>query len=1011
MNTQMLRSLMVALVLSIPLQVHAQVGDSTGNIVGNVENLGSGSYSVTATSPSTGRTRTATIGADGNFRFSQLPTGAYELSITRDGKVVARDNFSVGLDGNTAARFRLADPNTLAEVVVNSSRVTGDVYSTDSGLVLSTEEIHLLPVEHNMVGVSMLAPGTVLGDAKFGLSGGQGLVSFGGSSVAENSCYINGLEVTNTRQGLGCGEVPFEFYQEFQVKTGGYSAQYGRTTGGVLNAVTKSGTNEWEFTAGLGFEPKSLYEKGNISRGSGGLGSGTGGTGTGGVFRNTTKDEAGLTEAWVTAAGPIIKDRLFLFAIVNPRDKSSNFAGQTNGTDEFAIDNEYRRLESSGKDNLFWGAKVDWDINDDHRLSAWGYSNRSDATDVHYGFNGETGVIGTTATQTRIRKRGGEAKSVTYRGHFFDNFTVSAMWGKLETQYQSDPDNTVDCPTVNDQRPGLPGGRILGCGPGGQFGSNNDSNDQIRLDLEWALGSHVLRAGYDKQTRDSQNISVPIGGHSWTYRTLANLGTLQTTNGPFTNTTGAPLQYVRDRIFSNENFGGAFSSDLKAYYLEDEWQLNDNITVYAGLRKDQLTNKGAGDVVFASFDQSWAPRVGFSWDPTGAGSNKFYGTFGRYYLPIANNTNFRVGGGISDISSFYRYTGVNSADGQPTGTTLLPCASGSCVSVNSVGRPPTKDEFQAKEANPFYKDEIIFGYERTLGDEYSMELIGVYRNTGATLDDYCGPVANPGYCTLVNPGSGGSWSAGPGDPLVFHSAAEIGLPKAVNKYKSVQLKLNRATDKLRYSFVYALGKSYGNFEGAVKSDITQADAGITQDFDFPALMDGAYGDLPNDRRHSFKFYGTYNLTENLTAGWNSTLTSGRPLSAFGAGYTSDDPAIFGSYGDTYYLFTNTCTTAGAVGPCTATNVQADKIYTYTGRGNNGRTPWLFSLDASMGYAFQTGNVDWSANLNIYNVLNIQEGVMTNEHAENGEGIANEFFGSTYYWQQPRHVRLSIQAKF
>src|SRR5690606_7930803 len=96
---------------------------------------------------------------------------------------------------------------------------------------------------------------------------------------------------------------------------------------------------------------------------------------------------------------------------------------------------------------------------------------------------------------------------------------------------------------------------------------------------------------------------------------------------------------------------------------------------------------------------------------------------------------------------------------------------------------------------------------------------------------------------------------------------------------------------------YTWSKSYGNTEGLVKSDIGQDDAGITQDFDFPELMDGAYGSLPNDRRHTFKAYGAYALTEDLTIGANFLLQSGRPTTAFGIGHPNGRP----SYGDTFYV--------------------------------------------------------------------------------------------------------------
>jgi hypothetical protein len=1004
--------MLVAMATFVSFSTFAAIGESTGNLVGSLSNMGEGEYSVNATDPSTGRSRNASVSADGSFRFSQLPLGQYDVTVTQDGKVVARDTFTVSLNSTSAARFDLSQ-STVEEIVVTATRVTGDVYSTDSGLILSKSDIDLMPVAANVTGISLLAPGVVLGDSRFGLAGGPGLASFGGSSVAENSCYINGLEVTNTRQGLGCGEIPWEFYDEFQVKTGGYSAQYGRTTGGVLNAVSKSGSNEWEFGVGAAFEPGSLYEEGQVSRGGGGLGNNTGGAGTGRIFRDSRQDENSLFEYWVTASGPIIEDKLFIYAIVNPRDQQQDFSSQTS-TQAYTRDNEFREIERSGSDNVFWGTKIDWDVTDYQRLSFFAYSNRNDGIDVHFPKDSITDVISDTPNQTIIRKRGGEAQSISYQGTFFDDFTVSAMWGTIETEYTSDPDDTVTCPSVTDNRSPAPANPITGCGPGGQFGTNTDENTQVRLDLEWNIGDHLVRTGLDQQDRESTNLSIPIGGHRWTYQTLLPNASIQGNAGPiYTKNTGAPIDFTFDRIFSNEEGGGKFSSELTAYYIEDEWQFNDSLVFYIGARKDQLTNSGATGVVFADFDQEWAPRLGLSWDPTGNGQNKVYSTWGRYYLPIANNTNFRVAAGINDTTVYYNYTGVDSATGSPTGTAPISGDLTGSTVVNSVAQAPTQDQFQAAEADPFYKDEFILGYERLLGDEYSAELRFVYRDTGATLDDYCGFYANPGYCTLVNPGFGGSWSEFEGGPLTFYSAETIGLPKGRNEYTSLQMQVNRASEDLNYSFIYAWGRSVGNFEGAVKSDIVQADAGITQDFDFPALMDGADGYLPNDRRHVFKFFGSYRFAENWTAGWNASLASGRPLSVYGSGYPDQGANVFGSYGDTYYLFTNTCNTPTGVAACPDDAAQEDKIYRFTGRGNNGRTPWLTSLDASLTYAFQTGNIDWTTSLQVFNLLDIQEVTHINEHAEarRSEGNPNEFFGAPYGWQQPRHVRLSLQARF
>ena len=289
-KTKTLWSIVAGAMMFIALNAYG--ASASGNIAGTLENMSSGAYSVNAADESTGRSRDTGVSGDGDFRFTQLPIGTYVLSVSHDGNVVARDTFKVTLNGTTTALFPLEQQSaSIEEIVVTASAPSYDTYATDSGLVLDEEELDLLPIARNLTAVSMLAPGVVLGESKFGLSGGTGFASFGGSSISENSCYINGLEVTNTSQGLGCGAVPFEFYDQFQVKTGGYSAQYGRTTGGVLNAVTKSGSNEWEFGVGIAIEPGSLYEEGKISRGSGGLGGNSGGVGTGRVFRDSRDDE------------------------------------------------------------------------------------------------------------------------------------------------------------------------------------------------------------------------------------------------------------------------------------------------------------------------------------------------------------------------------------------------------------------------------------------------------------------------------------------------------------------------------------------------------------------------------------------------------------------------------------------------------------------------------------------------------------------------------------------------
>ncbi|NCP66530.1 MAG: TonB-dependent receptor [Paraglaciecola sp.] len=996
----------MAVIASMGLATPVFADNTTSNIVGQISASDYSQYKIVLKDPKTGLTREIQLSDSGSFRFAQLPTGEYDIQVSKNGVVVAEEKTRLSLGSNSTLDFDFLAADGTERIEVTGGRISAvDVTSTDSGLVIGELEIDRMPISRNVTAIALLASGTVLGaESGFSSPNSGGLASFGGASVAENSCYINGMEVTNTSQGLGCGSVPFEFYKEFQVKTGGYSAQFGRTTGGVLNAVTKSGSNEWEFAATGQITPKSLREDGNISYSAGGANGPV-------VFRNQTLDEFSQTDFTLSASGPLIEDTLFIYALINPRDVQNDFASQTSGRFQYAPDNVFIKRDSSGSDNLFWGAKIDWLITDDHKLTLFGYSDRSDTTSESYNFNPNTAVIG-DLTQTTIRKRGGTLKSLTYKGNFTDELTVSAMYGEIETEYTNTPSN-LDCPSVADNRNVPASQKITSCGAGGTFGVNVDNNKQTRIDIEYAFEEHLLRVGYDKQQRDTNRTSAPITGHNWTYSTLAPNGSLQGNNGNlYTNNTGAAQDYVFDRIFEG---GGGFTTDLTAYYIEDEWQLTDDLRLNLGLRRDEFDNAGVTGLTFSSFKTDVAPRLGFSWDPTGDGDSKVFGTYGRYYLPVPNNTNFRAASGVSDITTYYTFTGSDST-GAATGLSPITGNLASSQVINSVPNPAIQEAFQSEEAEPFSKDEWILGYETQLTDDFSMTVRGIFREVATALDDYCGPLASQSTCTLLNPGSDATWQLdNDGDSIPdagsrrTYTAAEIGLPEANNEYTSLQTTINYQGESFRATLAYTWSRSVGNFEGAVKSDIGQADAGITTDFDFPALQDGSQGYQANDRRHVFKLFGSYDVTDDLTLGFNSYLQSGRPLSAFGQGYPSNDANIYGSYGDTFYLYTNQCPDTNGDGMCQV----SEKIYQYIPRGTVGRTPWVFNLDLSANYSFEVSDIEMRATLNIYNVLNNQSVTAQNEHYENrrAEGVFNPYYNAAYTWQTPRYVELGFEARF
>ena len=230
----------------------AMAQSATGAVAGRA-NAGD---QITITNTATGASRTVTVEGNGSYRLTQLPIGDYRLQVKRGGADVGDEvGVNVSLGGTTTVNLG-ADGGVvnLNAVQVVGSRVVNrvDVRSTESATNINREELSKLPVDQSLSSVALLAPGVINSGATFG-----GL-SFGGSSVAENAVYINGLNVTDPYRRQGFSTVPFGFYEEFQVKTGGYSAEFGRSTGGVINAVTRSGSNEFRAGAEVTLEPSAF---------------------------------------------------------------------------------------------------------------------------------------------------------------------------------------------------------------------------------------------------------------------------------------------------------------------------------------------------------------------------------------------------------------------------------------------------------------------------------------------------------------------------------------------------------------------------------------------------------------------------------------------------------------------------------------------------------------------------------------------------------------------------------
>ncbi|MGB5581900.1 MAG: TonB-dependent receptor [Woeseia sp.] len=961
----------VVLILGLATSVQAQ--QSGGSIRGSVYGADSGTV-VEVIDTARGTSKSESTGSDGSFRFDGLNTGKYEVRVRHGGKVVDTAVVTVGL-GSATTVYMATTAEAIEEIVTTGTRVAAlDTSIAESGLVISSEALLEMPVQRDLAAVALLAPGTSRGDYRFGDSGN---VAFAGSSIAENTSFINGLNTTNFRTGVGFSQVPFEFYDTLQVKTGGYSAKYGRSTGGVMNARSKSGTNDWNFGLNVYYETETDTSPETYL-----------------AANDLDKDDT--TNIDLFASGPIIKDRLFFYALYSDNAEDERYAGLQSERD---FDYEV--------DEGFWGVKLDGYITDNHHVEYTAFSDKRDGIEATFGFDPLTQQRGTYLGDTTY-KEGGDNWVATYTGDITDSFQISATYGENEAN------RTTQSATANEPVVYIYDGGFNAVGNWTSFfvESGQDKREMTRIDLNWIVGDHDLSLGFDSEVNSAENFTVPSGGVYWL------LDPFNTYNG-CTATECPRGASVRRRTYAS---GGNFETTSDAFYIQDVWEMNENWTFELGLRNESFENLNGEGNVFVEVKDQWAPRLAAVWDPAGDGRSKFFANYGLYYLPIAANTNIRMAGGETYIHDYYDWDGtsVNAADNSPTNL-------GPIYETVVFGNGEVPDTRSVTDSNieAMYQSEIILGYQRNLESGWELGMKGIYRNLETTIEDIAIDAA------VIDYYDANGWSLIPGDELAcddgagtpdrdcgvrdyftgFHqyvltnpgndmsvyipeqdeqinlTGAQLGYPKAERQYGAIEFTFARPfLDNWGLTGSYTWSHSWGNHEGYVKSDNGQDDAGITQNFDQPGLTDNSYGNLPNDRRHTIKVFGSYQLENGVRFGGNFFWQSGRPLSCFGVHPTDVFAADYGA--DSHF--------------CNGKGVK---------RGSLGTTPDIMTVDLSAQYAMEMGRTNMLFVLDVFNVFDSQNATVINEFAETDGGTPDPDYGKIRQFQQPRTVRLSARVRF
>src|SRR3954451_18451060 len=320
---------------------------TTGSIEGSVSDTTGASVpgiSVRVTSPNLISAQTATTDDSGRFKILNLPPGRYAVSVeaTKGFAKFEKSDVEVNLSRNSSVEIQLQPAGAQASVTItDTAGAAVDVSNNTAGSNVSSDQFSNFPTQRTVQGLYTIAP-TVTRSGLRDATGRDRDPSVGGSSGPENNYILDGVNTTDPAFGGSGANLPFEFVQEVEIKTGAYGPEYGKSTVGIFNVITKSGGNEFHGDIfGYGTSKGLVREVKNFPF-------------TGSAFSGFSEVDLGGD-----IGGPIVKDKLWFFGAFNPQKRSNYYLTQT-----------FHTPVSNDVTIPFYAGKVTWAINTKNTFTA-----------------------------------------------------------------------------------------------------------------------------------------------------------------------------------------------------------------------------------------------------------------------------------------------------------------------------------------------------------------------------------------------------------------------------------------------------------------------------------------------------------------------------------------------------------------------------------------------------------------------------------------------------------------
>jgi outer membrane receptor protein involved in Fe transport len=1035
---------------------------TTGSIEGMVSDPNGAAVkgaTVSVTSPNLISPQTATTGDDGRYQIPALPPGTYKVIVEASGfGKYEKDGVAVNLGRTSSVDPQLGLGTATATVTVTGGAAV-DVAANTTGTNVSTDQFSNFPTQRTVQGLYTIAP-TVTRSGLRDATGRDRDPSVAGSSGPENNYILDGVNTTDPAFGGSGANLPFEFVQEVEIKTGAYGAEYGKSTGGIFNVITKSGTNEFHGDLfGYGTTKGLVRSVKNFS------------------FTGSSANGFSETDLGGDIGGPIIKEKLWFFGAFNPQRRTNFYLTQT----FFAPVQNKVTIP-------FYAGKLTYAINSKNTLTAstFGDFTKVDGFLATGALNNVNGFGNDINAFVGRQETGGHNYAVRLNSTITNNF-IAEFSGGLHFQRANTIPQAIDKPLITDNFAVLRGGAVLtpvstgvtcpaaACtgtgfidfvdgrggslqrgysrGPGfGLYSTQTRDRYEINAHLQNIIGKHTVKYGFE-WFRNKYDIATLSSGPAVTYAFTPGLG-LSATNGASNVTNGSRITNnwlvctvrttaitcpttagvtralaipaatlaglgltvnpVATTITTNEAFGNPFIirnttrvrdfelvgktyTNAEAFYIQDDWKFLPNWQFNIGARWDYEQAYNNDGTSYIKFNNWWDNLA-----PRLGVTWDFTGK-GKGKL-FANYATFIEVPVPLDVN--VRAAGGNVQTDKNFNVNTINGPAGSLI-VNGVSTGSTNLGSDATPIDPGLKPQSIgegsVGFEYEVVRDLTLGARGIYRHMRNVIED--GSFDDGDTYFIFNPGRNE-----PGTTERFACDGGPGrLPRCFGRaqrfYRAVEFTATkRFTNNYQFIASYVFSSLIGNYEGLFRNDNGQSDPNITSLFDLQSLLDNTYGRLPNDRPHQFKFNGSYRTPWKMLISGNFYMQSGTPFNQL------IPHPIYGN-NEGFQVQRGTA----IVPAVTATQAGFPNVVNSIG---SQRTPTTMNLDLGVYYPIKIGEKkelrltgDWFNVFNSQRALTLDQTFTINSGVTGVPAVPNPFYGSALLIQAPSAFRFGAKFSF